>query len=182
MANFAGGLLQFIAGMWEFLRGNVFGATGKFSNEQIYIMGHSCYFIKPIPSLFYVSYPLKKSFLWPSSWHPHTIAFPVYCTFWMSYATIFIPGSRVKKKGELKLKYHQMIYSQMYAESLYEKSVNGIIFKNSGISFATLKPGHGLATNGRLQAFGWLSQHIEDTMSGRRMREVAGTNVLENGR
>jgi succinate-acetate transporter protein len=30
MAIFAGGLLQFIAGMWEFLRGNVFGATGKF--------------------------------------------------------------------------------------------------------------------------------------------------------
>jgi succinate-acetate transporter protein len=36
MAIFAGGLLQFIAGMWEFARGNVFGATGKFSNgEQI---------------------------------------------------------------------------------------------------------------------------------------------------
>jgi GPR1/FUN34/yaaH family len=29
MAIFAGGLLQFIAGMWEFPRGNVFGATGK---------------------------------------------------------------------------------------------------------------------------------------------------------
>ena len=29
MAMFAGGLLQFIAGMWEFPRGNVFGATGK---------------------------------------------------------------------------------------------------------------------------------------------------------
>ena len=36
MAIFSGGLLQFIAGMWEFPRGNVFGATGKFSNiEQI---------------------------------------------------------------------------------------------------------------------------------------------------
>lgn len=38
MAIFAGGLLQFIAGMWEFPRGNVFGATGKFSKEQISII------------------------------------------------------------------------------------------------------------------------------------------------
>ena len=42
MAIFAGGLLQFIAGMWEFPRGNIFGATGKFSNEeQISIIGCS---------------------------------------------------------------------------------------------------------------------------------------------
>ena len=34
MAIFAGGLLQFIAGMWEFPRGNVFGATGKYSNAR----------------------------------------------------------------------------------------------------------------------------------------------------
>ena len=34
MAIFSGGLLQFIAGMWEFPRGNIFGATGKFSNEK----------------------------------------------------------------------------------------------------------------------------------------------------
>ncbi|KAJ4467194.1 FUN34 transmembrane protein [Lentinula edodes] len=49
MAIFAGGLTQFIAGMWEFPRGNVFGAT----------------------------------------------AFASYGSFWMSYATIFIPGSGV---------------------------------------------------------------------------------------
>jgi len=49
MAIFTGGLLQFIAGMWEFPRGNVFGAT----------------------------------------------AFSSYGTFWMSYATIFIPSSGV---------------------------------------------------------------------------------------
>ena len=36
MAIFAGGLSQFIAGMWEFPRGNVFGATGK--EETITIM------------------------------------------------------------------------------------------------------------------------------------------------
>jgi len=29
MALFTGGLLQFLAGMWEFPRGNAFGATGK---------------------------------------------------------------------------------------------------------------------------------------------------------
>lgn len=49
MAAFTGGLLQFMAGMWEFPRGNVFGAT----------------------------------------------AFSSYGCFWMSYATIFIPGSGI---------------------------------------------------------------------------------------
>lgn len=29
MAIFTGGLVQLLAGMWEFPRGNVFGATGE---------------------------------------------------------------------------------------------------------------------------------------------------------
>jgi len=49
MAIFAGGLVQLLSGIWEFPRGNVFGAT----------------------------------------------AFTSYGAFWMSYATIFIPGSGV---------------------------------------------------------------------------------------
>ncbi|KAH0826377.1 putative meiotically up-regulated protein [Lanmaoa asiatica] len=49
MACFSGGLAQFLAGMWEFPRGNIFGAT----------------------------------------------AFTSYGAFWMSYATILIPGSGV---------------------------------------------------------------------------------------
>ncbi|KNZ76396.1 Ammonia transport outward protein 2 [Termitomyces sp. J132] len=49
MAVFCGGLAQFMAGMWEFPRGNVFGAT----------------------------------------------VMTMYGAFWMSYATIFIPGSGI---------------------------------------------------------------------------------------
>ncbi|KAF8552175.1 hypothetical protein OG21DRAFT_1466145 [Imleria badia] len=49
MACFSGGLAQFLAGMWEFPRGNTFGAT----------------------------------------------AFTSYGAFWMSYATILIPGSGI---------------------------------------------------------------------------------------
>jgi len=49
MAVFCGGLAQLLAGMWEFPRGNVFGAT----------------------------------------------AFSSYGAFWMSYATILIPGSGI---------------------------------------------------------------------------------------
>jgi len=49
MAIFTGGLVQLLAGMWEFPRGNVFGAT----------------------------------------------AFSSYGAFWMSYATILIPGSGI---------------------------------------------------------------------------------------
>ena len=37
MAIFTGGLLQFIAGMWEFPRGNVFGATGKLKDIKLYV-------------------------------------------------------------------------------------------------------------------------------------------------
>ena len=40
MAIFAGGLLQFIAGMWEFPRGNIFGATGKISNDLHFLTLH----------------------------------------------------------------------------------------------------------------------------------------------
>ncbi|KIM80389.1 hypothetical protein PILCRDRAFT_822520 [Piloderma croceum F 1598] len=49
MAIFTGGLVQLLAGMWEFPRGNVFGAT----------------------------------------------AFSSYGAFWMSYATILLPGSGI---------------------------------------------------------------------------------------
>ncbi|KAF9463689.1 GPR1/FUN34/yaaH family-domain-containing protein [Collybia nuda] len=49
MSIFCGGLTQLLAGMWEFPRGNVFGAT----------------------------------------------AFSSYGAFWMSYSTIFIPGSGI---------------------------------------------------------------------------------------
>jgi succinate-acetate transporter protein len=45
MAIFTGGLLQFIAGMWEFPRGNVFAATGKLKDIKIYIFYR--YFLFP---------------------------------------------------------------------------------------------------------------------------------------
>lgn len=44
MAIFSGGLLQFIAGMWEFPRGNVFGATA-FSAYGTFWMSYAAIFI-----------------------------------------------------------------------------------------------------------------------------------------
>jgi succinate-acetate transporter protein len=44
MAIFTGGLLQFIAGMWEFPRGNVFGATA-FSSYGAFWMSYATIFI-----------------------------------------------------------------------------------------------------------------------------------------
>jgi len=44
MAIFAGGLTQFIAGMWEFPRGNVFGAT-VFSSYGAFWMSYATIFI-----------------------------------------------------------------------------------------------------------------------------------------
>jgi succinate-acetate transporter protein len=42
MAAFCGGLAQLLAGMWEFPRGNVFGATGEYSksNQHLTLLGH----------------------------------------------------------------------------------------------------------------------------------------------
>ena len=47
MAIFAGGLLQFIAGMWEFPRGNIFGATGKFFFRRLIL-----YLVSFLPAAF----------------------------------------------------------------------------------------------------------------------------------
>ncbi|TFK33288.1 FUN34 transmembrane protein [Crucibulum laeve] len=44
MAIFAGGLIQFMAGMWEFPRGNVFGATA-FSSYGAFWMSYATIFI-----------------------------------------------------------------------------------------------------------------------------------------
>ncbi|KAH9482158.1 Accumulation of dyads protein 2 [Psilocybe cubensis] len=44
MAAFTGGLLQFMAGMWEFPRGNVFGATA-FSSYGCFWMSYALIFI-----------------------------------------------------------------------------------------------------------------------------------------
>ncbi|KAH7890313.1 Gpr1 family protein [Phlebopus sp. FC_14] len=63
MAVFCGGLAQLLAGMWEFPRGNVFGAT----------------------------------------------AFTSYGAFWMSYATILIPGSGVSAAYSSEDEFHQAI-------------------------------------------------------------------------
>ncbi|KIJ64054.1 hypothetical protein HYDPIDRAFT_112581 [Hydnomerulius pinastri MD-312] len=63
MACFCGGLAQLLAGMWEFPRGNVFGAT----------------------------------------------AFTSYGAFWMSYATILIPGSGVAAAYTTTNEFHQAI-------------------------------------------------------------------------
>ena len=68
MALFGGGLAQFLCGMWEIPNGNVFGATGKSFN---------------------LLYAPKRLVL------KYSLAFSSYGAFWMSYATIFIPGSGV---------------------------------------------------------------------------------------
>ena len=71
MAIFSGGLLQFMAGMWEFPRGNTFGATGN-----------------ALHSLF----DTFRVFITP---HFSFAALSSYGAFWMSYATILIPSSGI---------------------------------------------------------------------------------------
>jgi succinate-acetate transporter protein len=71
MALFTGGLAQFIAGMWDFPRGDMFGASGKFV---------------PLVAVQLLSRGLINV---PST------AFACYGAFWMSYAVLLIPGSGV---------------------------------------------------------------------------------------
>jgi succinate-acetate transporter protein len=93
MAIFAGGLLQFIASMWEFLRGSVFGATRRLSTKNNFIVG-CCFLLlyKANPEPSWCVRSVKDFF---SDWLSHIAAFSAYGTFWMSYATIFIPGSGI---------------------------------------------------------------------------------------
>jgi succinate-acetate transporter protein len=71
MAVFCGGLAQLLAGMWEFPRGNTFGATGAYGSLFPGYLGNS----------------LRQL--------SHLLAFTSYGAFWMSFATILIPGSGV---------------------------------------------------------------------------------------
>jgi hypothetical protein len=91
MAIFTGGLLQFIAGMWEFPRGNVFGATGKFERP-----------FKPLTFFLFLNTTIpifKHSFLTRSycflTFSLLILAFASFGCFWMSYSAILIPGSGV---------------------------------------------------------------------------------------
>ncbi|KAF5381626.1 hypothetical protein D9615_005639 [Tricholomella constricta] len=98
MAIFCGGLVQLLAGMWEFPRGNVFGATENLRKARDKFRGalrqtrfmddHGCRCAKVFPSA-----------------RP-SIPFSSYGAFWMSYATILIPGSGIlaafDKKSELQ--------------------------------------------------------------------------------
>ena len=78
MAIFAGGLVQLLAGMWEFPRGNVFGATGEW---PLRLHFHFTSF-----DSFYMTYETLI---------PYILAFSSYGAFWMSYATILIPSSGI---------------------------------------------------------------------------------------
>lgn len=63
MAIFTGGLLQFIAGMWEFPRGNVFGATGKLKDIKlcIFLSLFSCFLKKDLRTGFLNSLKYHQS-------------------------------------------------------------------------------------------------------------------------
>ncbi|KAJ2955797.1 hypothetical protein NUW54_g14713 [Trametes sanguinea] len=79
MALFVGGLAQFVAGMWEFATSNTFGATGE------------CALFLPERS------PQRVTDANAIDAHAALLlaAFTMYGGFWMSFATIFIPGSGV---------------------------------------------------------------------------------------
>lgn len=48
MAIFCGGLAQLLAGMWEFPRGNMFGATGQY----FLLLSEHCYWSSRWPDVF----------------------------------------------------------------------------------------------------------------------------------
>ncbi|KAG5635332.1 hypothetical protein H0H81_011706 [Sphagnurus paluster] len=112
MALFAGGLSQILAGMWEFPRGNTFGGTGEY--EFAFARGSRDVDLLPETEMrwslcgctataqiscgreprFMVDggagiWPWRKFFHWKSG------PFTTYGAFWMSYATILIPGSGI---------------------------------------------------------------------------------------
>ncbi|KAF8178036.1 FUN34 transmembrane protein [Pholiota molesta] len=79
MAVFTGGLLQFIAGMWEFPRGNVFGATA-FSSYGAFWMSYATIFIPSSGIL--AAYPVGSPEL--------SNAIGVYLITWFMVTVLFI--------------------------------------------------------------------------------------------
>ncbi|KXN85625.1 Ammonia transport outward protein 2 [Leucoagaricus sp. SymC.cos] len=79
MACFCGGLAQLLAGMWEFPRGNAFG-------------GAACIRVDVILDGQLLPRPVVPSYIWR---RVPLAPFSSYGAFWLSYATILIPGSGV---------------------------------------------------------------------------------------
>ncbi|KAJ7095558.1 Gpr1 family protein [Mycena epipterygia] len=78
MAIFAGGLTQFIAGMWEFPRGNVFGATA-FSSYGAFWMSYATIFIPSSGIMAAYSDPDELA-----------SALGIYLTAWMMLTIFFL--------------------------------------------------------------------------------------------
>ncbi|PPQ92759.1 hypothetical protein CVT25_003868 [Psilocybe cyanescens] len=78
MAAFTGGLLQFIAGMWEFPRGNVFGATA-FASYGCFWMSYALIFIPGSGILSAYSSPQELG-----------NAIGIYLITWMMVTLLFI--------------------------------------------------------------------------------------------
>ncbi|KAJ6464535.1 FUN34 transmembrane protein [Mycena sanguinolenta] len=78
MAIFAGGLTQFIAGMWEFPRGNVFGATA-FSSYGAFWMSYATIFIPSSGIL--AAYPDPNEF---------ASAVGIYLVAWLMVTIFFL--------------------------------------------------------------------------------------------
>nr|VWO97494.1 Transcriptional repressor rco-1 [Ganoderma boninense] len=97
MALFVGGLAQFVAGMWEFACQNTFGATGERRSPALPP------FSLPSPPRFFPFHSLHTPALLLDSpiyevltqTLPLHAAFTMFGGFWMSFGTIFIPGSGV---------------------------------------------------------------------------------------
>ena len=83
MAIFCGGLAQLLAGMWEYPRGNTFGAAG-----ELFLMCLHCCIrcnFPPFWNYFLISRILTFS----------ALAFSSYGAFWLSYAAILVPSSGI---------------------------------------------------------------------------------------
>lgn len=122
MAIFVGGLVQLLAGMWEFAVGNTFGATG----ERFLPSFRSCHVVPPPSVRFprlsrcgsHTSNPTPAISPLPTPTHSHhshvlSTAFSSYGGFWMSYAIILWPSSGVLaayKDNERELRNALAIY------------------------------------------------------------------------
>jgi hypothetical protein len=122
MALFYGGLAQLLAGMWEFVTGNTFGATGeylrRFSHHHFVsqvggVMVHlmcECTMrsarvarrVSEVSLLNCVTEADSEITIWPTFFYRDNltnnlfhVAFTSYGAFWLSFATLFIPGSGV---------------------------------------------------------------------------------------
>jgi uncharacterized protein len=103
-----GGVAQFLAGMWEFRKGNTFGATAFSSYGAFWISywAFVAFFAKGVPAsavgLYLIAWGIFTFYMWIASFRTTTAVMVVFLLLWITFILLGI-GAAADKSGVTKL-------------------------------------------------------------------------------